>query len=145
LNKSRILKLLEILHFGRSIEIKTCVKMLLIFIHGGYLWLDRAVAIYIEFIVQITWFPMEGEDPLPLFTNNLNEKSLSERMKDNFDTYRRSQGLNVVIINDECVRFVTQVLNCKLLRKCRKDQVSTGAIETTKKYVEGVQMNWVTF
>jgi glutamate synthase domain-containing protein 2 len=38
-----------------------------------------------------------------------------------------------------------QVLACKLLRKCHKDQVPTGVIETTEKCVTGVQMNWATF
>jgi hypothetical protein len=88
---------------------------------------------------------MAGEDPLPLFTDKSNEKYLLERMKEKFDMYRGACGLDVASINDECIRFAMQVLACKLLRKCCKDQVSTGVIATMEKCVEGVQMNWVTF
>jgi hypothetical protein len=54
-------------------------------------------------------------------------------------------GLDVASISDDCVKFAMQVLACKLLRKCRRDQVPAGAITVTEKCVEGVQMNWETF
>jgi hypothetical protein len=57
-----------------------------------------------------------------------------ERMKEKFDTYRGLCGIDVASINDKCVRFVMQVLACKLLRKCCKDQVSEGVIETMEKW-----------
>jgi len=46
--------LLNISHFGRSVEINAFVKMLLSFIHGLFLWLDKLVSIEIELISQIT-------------------------------------------------------------------------------------------
>jgi hypothetical protein len=66
-------------------------------------------------------------------------------MKEKFDTFRGKRGLDVKNINDKNVRFVTQVLACKLLRKCHKDEVSTAVIAATEKCMEGVQMNWATF
>lgn len=45
LEKLGILNLLEISHFGRSTEINVCVKLLLSYIHGGYLWLDMVVSV----------------------------------------------------------------------------------------------------
>jgi hypothetical protein len=42
LDKSRIMNLLEIPHFGRSVNINTCVNMLLSCVHGGYLWLEES-------------------------------------------------------------------------------------------------------
>jgi hypothetical protein len=44
LEKTCILNLLEIPHFGRSTEINICIKLLLSCIHGGFLWLDRPVS-----------------------------------------------------------------------------------------------------
>jgi hypothetical protein len=38
-------------------------------------------------------------------------------------------GLDVASICDPTVRFVTQVLACKLLRKCQKDQVPMTVID----------------
>jgi hypothetical protein len=84
---------------------------------------------------------MVGEDPLPLFIDKLNEKSFSERMKEKFDMHRSTRGLDITSINVDCVIFMMQVLDLKLLRKYRKDQVPVGVIEATKKCVEGVQMN----
>jgi hypothetical protein len=40
LEKSGILNLLENPHFGRSLEINSCVKMILSCVHGRMLWLD---------------------------------------------------------------------------------------------------------
>jgi len=40
LERVGILNLFEITHFFRSQEVKSCVKMMLTCVHGGYLWLD---------------------------------------------------------------------------------------------------------
>jgi hypothetical protein len=45
LEKSGILNLLEIPHFGRSLEINACVKLLLSCIHGGN-FMARSTSIY---------------------------------------------------------------------------------------------------
>jgi hypothetical protein len=52
--KLGIMNLLNISHFGRSVEINAFVKMLLSCIHGLFLWLDKLVSIEIELISQIT-------------------------------------------------------------------------------------------
>jgi hypothetical protein len=67
--------------------------------------------------------PSSGEDPLPLFTDKAHEKALEERMKEKYGTFRGAHGLDVANINDDIVRFATQVLACKLPRKCHEDQV----------------------
>jgi hypothetical protein len=84
---------------------------------------------------------MAGEDPSPLFTNKSNEKPLSEKMKEKFGTLIGVHRLDVASISDDYVKFVMQVLYCKSLRKCLKDQVPVGAIATTEKCIEGIQMN----
>ena len=54
----------------------------------------------------------------PSFTDKSQEKQL-ERVKRKFGTHRAARGLYVASINDDAVIFVTQVLSCKLLRKCQ--------------------------
>jgi hypothetical protein len=49
------------------------------------------------------------------------EKELAERMKEKYNMQRGVCGLDVAIINDDFVRFVVQVLACKLLMKCHRD------------------------
>jgi hypothetical protein len=53
--------------------------------------------------------------------------------------------LDVKNISDDNVQFAMQVLACKLLHKCRKDEVPTAVIAAVEKCIEGVQMNWATF
>jgi hypothetical protein len=55
LDKSGILNLLEVPHFGCILEINACVKLLLSSIHGGTLWLDPQVSTDTTLIVWIKW------------------------------------------------------------------------------------------
>jgi hypothetical protein len=53
-------------------------------------------------------------------------------MKQKFHTVRGVCGLDVPSICDPTIRLVTQALACKMLWKCRKDQVPTGVIVVTR-------------
>jgi hypothetical protein len=66
-------------------------------------------------------------------------------MKEKFQTFRGKRGLDVKNISDDNVQFATQVLACKLLHKCQKDEVPAAVIAAVEKCIEGVQMNWATF
>jgi hypothetical protein len=55
------------------------------------------------------------------------------------------RGLDVKNISDDNIRFATHVMSCKMLQKCRKDEVPATVIAATEKCIEGVQMNWATF
>jgi hypothetical protein len=77
--------------------------------------------------------------------NKAGEKAQSEAIKDKFHTFRGKGGLDVANINDDSVPFSMKVMACKLLRKCRKDEVFASIIAATKKCTEGVQLNLSTF
>ena len=64
LQRSRILGLIHMPHFGRLVEANACDKKLLACFYGGYLWLDQLVPVIVELISQVTGFPMQGPDPL---------------------------------------------------------------------------------
>jgi hypothetical protein len=104
LEKADIWNMLEILNFGKSLEINARVKVLLNCVHGGTLWLDPPVSIDIAMIACITRLPKANEDLAILF-NKTEERSLSELMKENFQTFRGKRGLDVKNINDINVRF----------------------------------------
>jgi hypothetical protein len=57
LDKTRILSLLDLPHFGRGQYATSCVKQLMAVTHGGYLWLEQLVSIDVEFITHITGLP----------------------------------------------------------------------------------------
>jgi len=63
LAESTFLNVMKILHFGRHQEVNACVKFLLSFYHGGYLWLNCYVTVYPTLINWITGLSMQGPDP----------------------------------------------------------------------------------
>jgi hypothetical protein len=101
--------------------------------HGGYMWLDRPISIDTDLITRITGLPTQGEDPTLMFADKKIDRALSEAMKQKFHTVRGVHGLDVPSICDPTIIFVTQALACKLLQKCRKDQVPAGVIVATEK------------
>jgi hypothetical protein len=114
-------------------------------VHGVYLLLNRLVSLDIDLFVWIIVLPLQVWDPSLLFSDKNNEKTLSESMIEKFHTHIGVCGLDVESICDPTMRFVTQVLACKLLRKCQKDQVLVTVIVVDENYVKGMQMKWKTF
>jgi hypothetical protein len=129
------LNLLEVPHFGCSLEINVCVNILLNCVHGGTLCLDPPMSIYTSLIAWITGLPKIGEDSTTLF-NKAGEKALSEAMKEKFHTFRGERGLDFMNINDEYVWFTMHVLACKIFQKCHKDEVSAAVIVVAEKCSE---------
>lgn len=141
LQKAGLLNMFDIPHFGQSQGINVCVKMLLSCVHGGYMWLNKSVSINIDLIVRITGLLSQVQNPASLFFDKKNEKVLAESMKEKLHTFNGQRGMDVASICDPRVRFATQALACKLLIKCKKDQVPFAVIAVAKQCVKDVQMN----
>jgi hypothetical protein len=77
------------------------------------------------------------EDPSLLF-QKMGERALFEAMKEKFDTFRGKRGMDVNRISEKEVRFMMQVLACKLLCKCRQDKVPATIISAAEKCREEV-------
>jgi hypothetical protein len=141
LEQSGILNLFNIPHFDQSNEVNACIKLLLTCVHGGYLWLDKAIYIDTDLTARITGLPMQGQDPNSMFANKKTDRTLLEAMRENFHTVIGVRRLDVLSICDPTVRIAMQTMACKLLRKCRKDQVPMGVIVAVEKCVKGVSMS----
>jgi hypothetical protein len=74
MKKSGMLNLLEILNFGRSLEINGWVNILLSFIHRGTLCIYPKVYIEIQLVAWISRFSIEGEDSTTLFTKRMGRR-----------------------------------------------------------------------
>jgi hypothetical protein len=72
----------------------------------GTLWLDPLVSIDIVLISCIIGLSKVDKDPSLLF-HKMGERSLSEAMKDKFDTFKGKRGLDVKSISEKEVRFMT--------------------------------------
>jgi hypothetical protein len=60
---STILNVMKIPQLGRHQKVNACVKILLSFFHGRYLWLDRHIIVDLALIHRITGLSMQGPDP----------------------------------------------------------------------------------
>jgi hypothetical protein len=77
LDRTSILGLLKLPHFGRGQYATACIKELLAVMHGGDIWLDIPFPITIEFIAQKTGLPSWGMDPTLILDHKSKEKALS--------------------------------------------------------------------
>ena len=66
-----LFNLLLMLHFGQSMEVTIYVRQLLVFFHGGYMWLDRSYPVDVNLISQITGLPRQGDDPAAYLCVNM--------------------------------------------------------------------------
>jgi len=63
ITQSMILNVMNIPHFGRHQEVNACVKLLLSYYHGGYMWLDKSITMDSALIHLIIRLNMQGLDP----------------------------------------------------------------------------------
>jgi hypothetical protein len=65
-------------------------------VHGGILWIERPISIYVYLIAIITGLPIDGEKLEQYLDDKTKEKYLVEEMKKKYGTERGSWG---IIIN----------------------------------------------
>jgi len=85
---------------------------------------------------------MARKDPSSIFTKKKKYKEMVNKMMNKYGAWRGKCGIQVAKINEFLVRFSMQLLSCKLLRKCHRDEVPRGVIQEVEKCLVGVQMNW---
>ena len=74
LDKSELLGLINMPHFGQLNEANACVKQLLECFHGGTLWLDTPITLTVDFIFEIAGLSKDGPDPSQYFKGQDNDK-----------------------------------------------------------------------
>jgi hypothetical protein len=137
-----IMNFLDVPHFGCGKHINGCVKQLLARVHGGIIWMDRPVPINVDLISEITGLPMDGEKLEQYLEEKMKEKSISDEIKAKYGVERGNMGINISDINDPTMRFVTRLLGCKLMCKCRKEEVPTGVVAIAAHCAKGSSMSW---
>jgi hypothetical protein len=145
LEKTGILGLLKLPHFGRGQYATTCVKQLLAVTHGGDIWLDKPIPITIEIIAQIIGLPIWVMDPALIMDDKSKEKALAEEMKKKYGTARGTRVIIIKWVNNTATQLGANILACKLLRKCRKEEVPAGVIAVADQCAEGTSMSWVPY
>jgi hypothetical protein len=141
LEKTRILGLLDLPHFGRGHYATTCIKQLLEVTHGGDIWLDKPIPIIVGLIVQITGLPIWGMDPALVLDDKSKEKALPQEMKKKYGTAKGTRGIIIIKrINNAATQLGVKILAWKLLRKCRREEVPARVIVVAAQCTEGTSM-----
>lgn len=78
---SGLLNLLKISHFGRSPELNAVMKTLLLYVHEGYLWMDRKIDLNVDVIRRITGLSKARSDPKAHFVGKSLDWKLATKMK----------------------------------------------------------------
>jgi hypothetical protein len=145
LANTRILNLLDIPHFGRGQDVKKCINQLMEVTHGGFLWLEEPIYIDVELISFITGLPCQGKSLMQYLEEKMKEKALAEEMKKTYGTERGSCRIIIKCISDATTRLATKIMACKLLRKCRKEEVPAEVIMAEAQCTEGIMLSWALY
>ena len=128
LDKSGLLGLINMPHFGRLNEANACVKQILACFHGGMLWLDTPIVIMVDLISEITGFPKDGPDPSQYFKGRDNDKRLAARLKEKYDLQCDDIAYRIENINDRTMRIGAHILATKIFRNNCHIQCNSGVI-----------------
>jgi hypothetical protein len=72
------------------------------------------------------------------------EKELAKEMKNKYGTERGSRRIIIRRISD-FARMATKIMACKLLRKCRKEEVSVGVVAVVSQCADGTTLSWAPY
>jgi hypothetical protein len=93
--QSTILNVMKIPHFCRHKEVNACVKCLLSCYHGGYMWLDRWITMYLALIHLIIGLSMQGPNPQQFYPWKTSDHSLTQRIKEAYGEVEKLPRQNI--------------------------------------------------
>jgi hypothetical protein len=86
---------------------------------------------------KVSGLPLSGDNT----TNSIREKDAAqEEVYTKFGMRRGKRRVVILEINNLTVMFATQLLACKLLRKCQRDECPIGVVLVFERCATGVQM-----
>lgn len=99
----RLLNLLRIPHFGRSLELNVIVKFLLSCVHEGYLWLDTKIDLNFDVIHRITSLSKVGGDPGVHFIGKNLDRKLAVKIMKEHNITKGTRAYDYVEIQDQAL------------------------------------------
>jgi hypothetical protein len=107
--------------------------------------MDISVPIDVDLITKITGLPIDWVKPEKYLDDNKKETTILEEVKSQFGTDRGSKGMIIKNINDPATRFATKLMDCKLLRKCHKEEAPSRVVSTVMQCMEGTILSWAPY
>jgi hypothetical protein len=100
--------------------------------------MDRPVKLDVVLISKIKCLPTFSAQLEEYLDNKAREKENVELVKAQFGTSRGNRGIVLKDIRDNVTRFTNNIMAFKILRKCRKEEVSVGVIAVAAQCAKGV-------
>ena len=114
------------------------VKQLLGLVHDGHLWIgSQKIDIDGELIHRIIGLLKEGPDPGIEFVGKHEDMKLAQHMKERFRLTKGKRGYQTSTIQHQNIRFAAELLACKLMRKCRPNEVPAPIVSIAANCAKG--------
>lgn len=105
------------------------VRIILIHVHGGNMYLDRSHTITKEAIHVVTGFWQIGEVPK---LRKISQNTIIELTKTTCD----SRAMSVNNIQDEVVRYATMIIGYRIFHSSRMNSVPSAAVQATYQMIK---------
>ena len=145
LERSGLLNLLRLPHFGHGAEVNAVVRILLSCLHGGYLWLGNKVDLNVNLIHHITELSKTGQHPTIDTTGKTKEPKLSPTLVAKYQLQRGGRAYDIASISDKTLSFTASLLAGRLLTKVWPKEVTGSVIKLAIQVAEGENFNWSLF
>jgi hypothetical protein len=84
LEQSTLLHVINIPHFGRHQVVNACVKLLLSYYHGRYVWLNHHITVDPTLINRIIGLSMQAPNPQDFYPRKNMDRALVQNIKDTY-------------------------------------------------------------
>ena len=137
LERSGLLNLLRLPHFGCGAEVNAVVQILLSCLHGGYLWVGNKVDLNIDLIHCIIGLSKTGQHSMIDTTGKTKEPKLSPALVSKYQLQRGGRAYDIESIPDKTLSFTASLLLGRLLTKVRPKEVTGSVIKLAIQVAEG--------
>ena len=137
LERSGLLNLLRLPHFGRGAEVNAVVRVLLSCVHGGYLWLGNRINLNVDLIHRITGLSKTGKDPQTHISSKSKDSKLPATLVTKYKLQRGGRAYDLTTIANDTLKFTASLLVGRLLTKVRPKEVTGSVVHLTIQVTEG--------
>ena len=93
------------------------VRVLLSYVHGGYLWLGKRVDLNVDLIHRITGLSKSSKDPQTHISRKRKDTKLPPLLVNKYKLQRGGRAYDFIALADDTLIFIASLLAGRLLTK----------------------------
>lgn len=123
-----------------------CTKLLISWMHGGLLWLNKEYPIHVVDLQRLTGLSVVGVTISTAFQTISNtRKTGNDNYYNKYNTQRGGKDVLIEPINTPNVKFGCYIIVEKLMRHFSRNECTMDTISVAENCVQGAQLNWCSF